>query len=36
MTGGLAKISLFYRKVEEQLRSEGVGSMYYPYGTIDT
>ncbi|CAG9971927.1 unnamed protein product [Clonostachys byssicola] len=36
MTGGLARICLFYRKVEEQLRRERVGSMYYPYNAIDT
>jgi hypothetical protein len=36
VTGGLANISLFYSKVENQLRREGVGSMYYPYGTVDT
>ncbi|VUC26447.1 unnamed protein product [Clonostachys rosea] len=36
MTGGLAKIGLFYRKVEEQLTREGVGVMYSPYATINT
>ncbi|CAH0026854.1 unnamed protein product [Clonostachys rhizophaga] len=36
MTGGLAKISLFYSKVEKQLLRERVGSVYYRYGAVDT